>query len=80
LLAHRDQWVTEPRPAVARLDLLDAEEAELHRDLVDGTLGPSVRLEQERIRFAAIERAVACQPTACPPTACPASPAAGRPS
>ena len=67
LLAHRDQWVTEPRPAVARLDLLDAEEAELHRDLVDGTLGPSVRLEQERIRFAAIERAVAYQPTAAVP-------------
>jgi hypothetical protein len=80
LLAHRDQWVTEPRPAVARLDLLDAEEAELHRDLVDGTLGPSVRLEQERIRFAAIERAVACQPAACQPAACPASPPAGRPS
>ncbi len=55
------------RPAVARLDLLDAEEAELHRDLVDGTLGPSVRLEQERIRFAAIERAVAYQPTAALP-------------
>jgi hypothetical protein len=80
LLAHRDQWVTEPRPAVAHLDLLDAEEAELHRDLVDGTLGPSVRLEQERIRFAAIERAVACQPTACQPTACPAKSAADQPS
>ncbi len=59
LLAHRDQWVTEPRPAVARLDLLDPDEAELYRDLVDGTLGPSVRLEQERIRFAAIGQALA---------------------
>lgn len=58
LLAHRGQWVTEPRPTAASLDLLDAEEAELYRDLLDGTLGPSVRLEQERIAFAAIERAL----------------------
>ena len=61
LLAHRGQWVTEPRPTAATLDLLDAEEAELYRDLVEGALGPSVRLEQERIRFAAIEQALACQ-------------------
>lgn len=59
LLAHRSQWVTEPRPAAGRLDLLDPDEAELYRDLVDGTLGSSVRLEQERISFAAIERALA---------------------
>jgi len=59
LLAHRDQWVIEPRPAFGRLDLLDPDEAELYRDLVDGTLGPSVRLEQERIGFAAIGQALA---------------------
>ena len=41
----------------ARLDLLDAAEAELYRILVEGTPGPSVRLEQERVGFAAIERA-----------------------
>jgi hypothetical protein len=58
LLAHRGQWVTEPRPTAAVLDLLDAEEAELYRDLVNGSFGPSVRLEQERIRFAAIEQAL----------------------
>jgi hypothetical protein len=62
LLAHRGQWVTEPRPTAATLDLLDADEEELYRDLVEGALGPSVRLEQERIRFAAIERALACLP------------------
>jgi len=39
-----------------------SEEAELYRDLVDGALGPAVRLEQERIRFAAIERALARLP------------------
>jgi hypothetical protein len=33
--------------------------ADLYRDLVDGTLGPSVRLEQERISFAAIRQALA---------------------
>jgi hypothetical protein len=40
------------------LDLLDPEEAELYHDLLDGTLGPSIRLEQERISFAAIEQAL----------------------
>jgi hypothetical protein len=59
LLAHRCQWVTEPRSTAGRLDLLDPDEAELYRDLVDGTLGASVRLEQERISFAAIEQALA---------------------
>ena len=49
---------TIPRPTAASLDLLDADEAELYRDLLDGTLGSSVRLEQERIAFAAIERAL----------------------
>ena len=58
LLGHRGQWVTEPRPTAAVLDLLDAEEAEFYRDLVEGVFAPSVRLEQERIRFAAIERAL----------------------
>ena len=71
LLAHRDQWVTEPRPAAGTLDLLDAEEVELYRDLVEGALGPSVRLEQERIRFATIQQAVARQPSGCPARSAP---------
>jgi len=62
LLAHRSQWVTESRPTAALLDLLDADEAELYRDLVEGAFGPSVRLEQERIGFAALERALAGDP------------------
>ena len=61
LLAHRDQWVTEAHPVAAALDLLDPEEAELYRGLLDSALGPSVRLEQERVSFAAIERALAAQ-------------------
>ena len=58
LLAHRGQWVTEPSPTAVSLDLLDPEEAELYHDLLDGTLGLSIRLEQERISFAAIEQAL----------------------
>ena len=82
LLAHRGQWVTEPSPTDAALDLLEPAEASLYRDLADGTLGPSVRLEQERVRFSALEQALAGsspglpgdsqgkQPPAAPPT-CP---------
>jgi hypothetical protein len=58
LLAHRSQWVTESQPTAVRLDLLDQAEADLYRDLVDGAFGPSVRLEQERISFAALEQAL----------------------
>lgn len=58
LLAHRDHWVSEPSPSSAALEFLDAEEAALYRDLVTGALGPSVRLEQERISYAAVERAL----------------------
>ncbi len=58
LLAHRSQWVTEPSQVITPLDLLDPDEAGLYRDLTDGTLGPAVRLEQERVRFAALEHAL----------------------
>jgi hypothetical protein len=58
LLAHEGQWVTEPSPHVSALPLLRPAEAELYRDLVEDTLGRSVRLEQERISYAAIERAL----------------------
>jgi hypothetical protein len=59
LLAHASQWVTEPSPASADLACLRPDESALCQDLVAGTLGPSVRLEQERVSFAAIEAAVA---------------------
>jgi hypothetical protein len=54
LLAQRDQWVTEETPTGVHLDKLDSEESALYADLASGLLGPSVRLEQERIRFTAI--------------------------
>ncbi|HEY2578887.1 MAG TPA: Wadjet anti-phage system protein JetD domain-containing protein [Streptosporangiaceae bacterium] len=55
LLAHESQWVTEPAPATPDLDRLTPEEAALCRDLLTGRLGPSVRLEQERVRFSLVE-------------------------
>jgi hypothetical protein len=55
LLAHPQQWVTEPNPTARPLAHLTTEEASLYRDLVEGTYGDSVRLEQERIRFSIIE-------------------------
>ena len=40
LLAHRTQWVTESDPSTARLDLLNADEVALYRDLIADALGP----------------------------------------
>lgn len=62
LLAHRDQWGTEPAPATARLGRLDKDEADLYADLISNAYDQSVRLEQERIRFSAVKAAVAGQP------------------
>jgi hypothetical protein len=59
LLAHRDHWTTEPSPAAVVLDRLDEAESVLYTDLVSDAYGPSVRLEQERISFTAVEKAVA---------------------
>jgi len=58
LLAHRGQWVTEPNPVNTTLEMLDPQEAALYRDLCRDALGPSVRLEQERIRYFLIEQAL----------------------
>jgi hypothetical protein len=69
LLAHRDQWVREPIPTSAVLDQLSVAEQSLYRDLVTAEFGPAVRLEQERISFAAIEQSLAALPLASAPTA-----------
>ena len=58
LLAHPNQWVTEPSPTRRSLAYLTADEASLYRDLVEGVHGPSVRLEQERVRFSVLESAL----------------------
>ena len=57
LLAHENQWVLEPGPTIEHLELLHPEEARLYTALVEDSFGPSVRLEQERISFAAIVQA-----------------------
>jgi hypothetical protein len=59
LLGHRDHWVTEPSPATAALDRLDRAESALYADLRANAYALSVRLEQERVSFAVIEKAVA---------------------
>ena len=59
LLQHREHWGTEPSPATAPLERLDRAESALYSDLVANAYAPAVRLEQERISFSAVERAVA---------------------
>jgi hypothetical protein len=58
LLAHEALWVREPKPVNALLDRLCADETDLYRDLVEGTLGGAVRLEQERVGFGWVADAV----------------------
>ncbi len=49
LLAHRDRWVVEDRPATSTLTRLTSDEHDLYVELVEDGLGERVRLEQERI-------------------------------
>ena len=62
LLAHQAQWVTEPTPVTATLPLLTAEEQATYQALLAGTYGRAIRLEQERIRFSALEHALQTLP------------------
>jgi hypothetical protein len=59
LLGHRDQWVTEPSQTTAVLGCLDQEESALYAALISDAYAPSIRLEQERISFSAVEKAIA---------------------
>src|SRR6266699_3837521 len=59
LLGHREHWTTEPSPTAAALSRLDRAESALCADLISNAYAPSVRLEQERIRFSTVEEAVA---------------------
>jgi hypothetical protein len=59
LLDHREQLGREPSPTAAVLDRLGPAESALYADLIADTYAPSVRLEQERVSFSAIEKAVA---------------------
>ncbi len=59
LLGHRDHWITEPSPTAVNLDRLDQAKSALYADLISDSYAPSVRLEQERISFSSIEKALA---------------------
>src|SRR6266436_8874192 len=56
LLAHRTLWVLEQAPYRAELSHLDPDEQTLFDDLVHDRFGEKVRLEQERISYASLER------------------------
>lgn len=58
LLAHRERWVSEDRPATSSLTRLTAAELDLYTDLVTDRLGLRVRLEQERVDWAAATTAL----------------------
>ena len=55
----REHWGREPSPTAAVLDRLDSAESALYADLIADTYAPSVRLEQERVSFSAVEKVVA---------------------
>lgn len=58
LIDHLSHVVVEERPTDAPLAALTDAEAAVHRDLIEDRFGPKVRLEQERIRFAALRGAL----------------------
>lgn len=58
LLAHRDQLVSEPTPTAEPQPQLTEAEQSLYRDLIEDRFGYAVRLEQERVRFSLVQRAL----------------------
>lgn len=59
LMSHRAHWGREPSPARAALPRLIPEEAALFADLCQNRFGENIRLEQERIGYGHIRRALA---------------------
>ncbi len=58
LLAHAGQWVWEAKPTNRPLPHLSGPEGALYRDLIEDRYGRGVRLEQERVRFSLLRRAI----------------------
>jgi hypothetical protein len=58
LLAHEAQWGEEPDPVLHDLHRLTADERALFDDLRDNRIGRNLRLEQERVGFGRLERAL----------------------
>jgi hypothetical protein len=57
-LTHRPMWVTEKTPSTESLTRLTEPEIALHRELLRGTWGERLRLEQERIGFGWVREAL----------------------
>jgi hypothetical protein len=62
LLVHRTLWVREQTPHGGSLVRLDREEQDLFEDLVTNRLGEGIRLEQERIPFGWVQKALSTLP------------------
>lgn len=58
LMAHQPLWVHEETPSLATLSRLDPDEQALFDDIVNDRLGKNVRLEQERVSYAFLERSL----------------------
>jgi hypothetical protein len=58
LLSHRLLWVREENQETRNLDRLDAAERALYQELKENRLGSNIRLEQERVTFGSLERAL----------------------
>ncbi len=58
LLAHQPLWTSEPKPTQRHLSRLTAAEQAVYDDLRYDRRGQSVRLEQERISFGWVEKAL----------------------
>jgi len=58
LLAHRHAWGTEPKQETKDLKYLNAEEAAVYDDLRNNRLTNQLRLEQERIAFDSVFKAI----------------------
>jgi hypothetical protein len=56
LMAHRSLWGREDAPCRAALSRLEEDERALFDDLVSDRLGENVRLEQERVSYAFLEK------------------------
>jgi hypothetical protein len=59
LLSHQEHWTVEPSPTHRALDHLTESEQAVYQDLVQDVYGRGIRLEQERVRYHAVEKALA---------------------
>lgn len=67
LLDHREAWVQEPSPTRRPLTNLTPDESAVYADLCRDAYGPRVRLEQERVSYAAVQQAVSTRLRRAPP-------------